>query len=64
MSWRLIILVMTRAVRLTTVSGGFWQHLSGPFGQMQVGPGTVTVDMSANTENLQTSLLGAPYEDQ
>ena len=46
---------------LDTVSGGFWQHLSGPFGQMQVGSGTVTVDMSANTENLQTSLLGAPY---
>ena len=46
---------------LDTVSGGFWQHLSGPFGQMQVGSGAVTVDTSANTENLQTSLLGAPY---
>ena len=52
---------------LDSVSAGFWNHLSGNFGQMKVGlnpnaPDTVTVDATANTENLQTSLLGAPYK--
>jgi hypothetical protein len=46
---------------LDTVSGGFWQHLSGNFRQMQVGSGIVTVDTLDNTENLQTPLLNAPY---
>ena len=46
---------------LDAVSGGFWQHLSGVYGQMQVGSGVVTVDTFDNTENLQTPLLGAPY---
>jgi len=47
---------------LDTVSGGFWTHLSGPFGQMGVGSGAAVVDTSANTENLQTPLLGGPYK--
>jgi hypothetical protein len=47
---------------LDTVSGGSWTHLTGVFGQLQVGSGVATVDMSDNTENLQTSLLGAPYK--
>jgi len=47
---------------LDTVSGGFWTHLSGPFGQMGVGSGVAVVDTSANTENLQTPLLGGPYK--
>ena len=47
---------------LDVVSGGFWRHLSGPFGQMVVGSGVATVDMSANTENLQIPLLGGPYK--
>jgi hypothetical protein len=46
---------------LDTVSGGFWQHLSGNFRQMQVGSAIVTVDTLDNTENLQTPLLNAPY---
>jgi hypothetical protein len=46
---------------LDTVSGGFWQHLSGNFRQMQVGSGIVTVDTLDNAENLQTPLLNAPY---
>jgi len=47
---------------LDTVSAGFWTHLSGNFGQMQVGSGVVTVDTLDNTENLETSLLGGPYK--
>ncbi len=47
---------------LDAVSGGFWQHLSGNFGQMKVADGVVTVDTIDNTENLQTALLGAPYK--
>jgi hypothetical protein len=47
---------------LDAVSGGFWQHLSGNFGQMQVNSGVVTVDTLDNTENLQTPLLNAPYQ--
>jgi hypothetical protein len=47
---------------LDSVSGGFWQHLSGIYGQMKVGSGTVTVDTLNNTENLQTPLLNAPYK--
>ncbi len=47
---------------LDTVSAGFWQHLSGVYGQMKVGSGVVTVDTFDNTENLQTRLLGAPYQ--
>ena len=46
---------------LDTVSGGFWQHLTGVFGQLKVGSGVATVDTLDNTENLQTPLLGAPY---
>ncbi|HTR40528.1 MAG TPA: immunoglobulin domain-containing protein [Pseudomonadales bacterium] len=46
---------------LDIVSGGFWQHLSGIFHQMQVGGGVVTVDTLNNSENVQTPLLGAPY---
>ncbi len=50
---------------LDTVSSGFWNHLSGPKGQMQVSPastgGYVTVDQADNTENLQAALLGSPY---
>jgi hypothetical protein len=46
---------------LDAVSSGFWQHLSGNLGQMQVSGGMVQVDTANNTENLQTPLLGAPY---
>lgn len=46
---------------LDAVSSGFWQHLTGNYGQMHVGGGVVTVDTKNNTENLQTALLGAPY---
>ncbi len=46
---------------LDAISAPFWQHLSGNFGQMQVGGGAVTVNTRDNTENLQTALLGAPY---
>jgi hypothetical protein len=46
---------------LDAVSGGFWQHLTGNFGQMQTGGGIVLVNTLDNTENLQTPLLGAPY---
>ena len=46
---------------LDVAAGGFWQHLSGNLGQMQVAGGIVTVDTFNNTENLQTPLLGAPY---
>jgi len=47
---------------LDTVSAGYWKHLSGVLGQMQVGSGVVTVDTLDNTENLQAKLLGAPYQ--
>ena len=47
---------------LDTVSGGFWQHLTGVYGQMKVGSGVVTVDTRNNTENLQTPLLDGPYK--
>lgn len=54
-----------RGGALDTVAGGFWQHLSGHAGQMQVTTsptgGSVLVDTLNNTENLQTPLLGAPY---
>jgi hypothetical protein len=50
---------------LDTIGEGFWQHLSGHVGQMQVSAsptgGSVLVDTFNNTENLQTPLLGAPY---
>lgn len=50
---------------LDTISDGYWQHLSGNFGQMQVSSspsgGSVVVDTLNNTENLQSPLLGAPY---
>ncbi len=50
---------------LDTVSGGFWQHLSGVFNQVQVSSspsgGSVTIDTAGNTENIQTSLLSGPY---
>ena len=50
---------------LDTIAGGFWQHLSGNFHQMQVSSspsgGYVTLDTVNNTENLQTPLIGAPY---
>lgn len=46
---------------LDIVSAGFWTHLSGVTGQMQVNNGAAIVDTFANTENLQTALLGAPY---
>jgi hypothetical protein len=46
---------------LDTVSGGFWQHLSGVYGQLKTSSGTALVDTVNNTENLQTPLLGAPY---
>jgi hypothetical protein len=47
---------------LDSIAGNFWKHLSGNFGQMQVGGGAVAVDTVDNTENLQTALLGAPYK--
>ena len=47
---------------LDAVSGGFWQHLSGNFGQMKVDSGVVTVNTLDNTENLQTPLLNSPFE--
>jgi hypothetical protein len=47
---------------LDAIATGFWNHLSGVFGQMQVGGGAVAVDTVDNTENLQTALLGAPYK--
>jgi len=46
---------------LDTVGAGFWQHLTGVFGQLQVGSGAAAVDTSDDTENLQTTLLGGPY---
>jgi hypothetical protein len=46
---------------LDTVSSNTWKHLSGPFAQMQLNSGVVTVDTFDNTENLQAALLGAPY---
>jgi hypothetical protein len=46
---------------LDALSAGYWQHLSGVYGQLQVGSGVATVDTLDNTENLQTPLLGAPY---
>jgi hypothetical protein len=46
---------------LDSIATGFWTHLSGNFGQMQVGGGAVSVDTVDNTENLQNALLGAPY---
>lgn len=47
---------------LDALSDGYWQHLSGVFGQLQVNGGIVTVDTLDNTENLQAVLLGAPYK--
>jgi Immunoglobulin I-set domain len=47
---------------LDSVAANFWKHLSGNFGQMQVGGGAVAVDTVDNTENLQTALLGAAYK--
>ena len=50
---------------LDTIAAGFWKHLSGNFGQLSVNSsvsgGFATVDTLDNTENLQTSLLGAPF---
>jgi hypothetical protein len=46
---------------LDSISAGYWKHLSGVFGQMQAGGGSVVVDTIDYTENLQTKLLGAPY---
>jgi len=46
---------------LDTVGAGYWTHLSGVTGQMQVGGGVATVDTSDNTENLQAQLVGSPY---
>jgi hypothetical protein len=46
---------------LDVAAGGFWQHLSGNLGQLQVSGGVATVDTFDYTENLQTPLLGAPY---
>jgi hypothetical protein len=50
---------------LDAAARGIWNHLSGTTGQMQVSTlpagGFVTVDTLDNTENLQASLLGAPY---
>ena len=47
---------------LDTVSAGFWTHLSGNAGQMQVGSDMVTVDTLDNTENLQAALVGGPFK--
>ncbi len=47
---------------LDSIAANFWKHLSGNFGQMQVGGDAVAVDTVDNTENLQTALLGAPYK--
>jgi hypothetical protein len=46
---------------LGTQSGGYWQHLSGNAGQIQVVSGVVTIDTANETEGLQAALLGAPY---
>jgi hypothetical protein len=46
---------------LDALSGGYWSHLSGPIGQMQVGSGVVTVDTLNNSENVQAFLLKSPY---
>jgi hypothetical protein len=49
------------ALDSVAVSGGFWKHLSGIFGQLRTSGGAAIVDTLDNTENLQTPLLGAPY---
>lgn len=46
---------------LDTVASGYWQHLSGINGQLQVGGGVAIVDTADNTENLQAQLVGSPY---
>jgi hypothetical protein len=51
---------------LDTIAAGFWNHISGGFGQMQVGTDSgipaAKVDASSGvTENLTVNLLGAPY---
>ena len=46
---------------IDTSSGGFWQTHSGTPGQMQVGAGFVTVDGTANTEDVNAQLIGQPY---
>ena len=46
---------------LETVSAGYWRHLSGNFGQLQVGSGMAVVDTLDNRENLQAQLFGSPY---
>lgn len=52
---------------LDSISDGFWQHLSGNFGTVEVnsspsgGTATLTVSAGGDTENLQTPLIGAPY---
>ncbi|HEY4415599.1 MAG TPA: hypothetical protein VGO57_07905 [Verrucomicrobiae bacterium] len=46
---------------LDAISAGYWQHLSGVFGQLQTAGGVATVDTFDYTENIQVPLLGAPY---
>ncbi len=47
---------------LDSIASGFWNHLTGVIGQLQVQDGAAVVDSVDNTENLQAALLGAPYK--
>jgi hypothetical protein len=46
---------------LDTLSSGFWNHLSGNFGQLKADNDVAVVDTLDNTENLQAPLLNGPY---
>lgn len=46
---------------IDTVSGGLWSQYSGIANQMQAGSGVVTIDGVHNTEDVEASLIGAPY---
>lgn len=48
----------TSARAIDANTGGYWQHLSGPKGQMQFQNGAAIVDTADNTENVQAPLLG------
>ena len=49
---------------LDAISGGYWGHLSGNFGQLQVNNNAAVVDTTDFTENLQAVLLGVALQDQ
>jgi hypothetical protein len=46
---------------LSTVASGFWSHLSGNAGQIQIAGGVATLNTLTETEALQAKLVGAPY---